>query len=42
MVRDDEGEPLVLTFSTAFEDLVEAEELRPLVDEVAHTVALVD
>jgi hypothetical protein len=42
VVEDDEGEPLVLTFSTAFEDLVEAEELRPLFDEVARTMALVN
>lgn len=42
VVQDDEGAPLVLTFSTAFEDLTEAEELRPLVEEVACTVALVN
>ena len=42
VVEDDEGEPLVLIFSTAFEDLVEAAELRPLFDEVARTVALVN
>ena len=42
VVHDEDGTPLLLTFSTAFEDLVKAEELRPLVEDVARTLAVVD
>lgn len=41
VVDDDEQFPLLITFSTAFEDLVAAEVFRPMVDEVARTVAMV-